>query len=44
MQSAVDLLTEREKRSRLGRELERLDPKEEKRMADEGLGDNWPEY
>ena len=30
---------EREKRSRLARELAKLDPQEEKRMAEEGLGD-----
>ena len=39
LQSAVDLLSEREKRSRLARELAKLDPREEKRLADEGLGD-----
>ena len=45
LQSAVNLLNEREKRSRLARELAKLDPQEEKRMAEEGLGDStWPEY
>ncbi|PWU05902.1 MAG: CopG family transcriptional regulator [Terriglobia bacterium] len=45
LQSAVDLLSEREKRSRLARELAKLDPREEKRLAEEGLGDlAWPEY
>jgi Arc/MetJ-type ribon-helix-helix transcriptional regulator len=45
LQSAVDLLSEREKRSRLARELAKLDPREEKRLAEEGLGDRaWPEY
>jgi Arc/MetJ-type ribon-helix-helix transcriptional regulator len=45
LQAAVDLLTEREKRSRLARELSKLDPKKEQRMADEGLGDaSWPAY
>jgi hypothetical protein len=45
LQSAVDLLSEREKRTRLVRELAKLDPKHEKRLAEEGLGDNaWPEY
>jgi len=39
LQSAVDLLSEREKRSRLARELAKLNPEEEKRMAEEGLGD-----
>jgi Arc/MetJ-type ribon-helix-helix transcriptional regulator len=45
LQSAVDLLTEREKRTRLARELAKLDPQEEKRLAEQGLGDRaWPEY
>ena len=45
LQAAVNLLSEREKRTRLARELEKLDPKEEKILADEGLGDRaWPEY
>jgi Arc/MetJ-type ribon-helix-helix transcriptional regulator len=44
LQSAVDLLSEREKRTRLARELAKLDPQEEKQLADEGLGDTWPEY
>jgi Arc/MetJ-type ribon-helix-helix transcriptional regulator len=45
LQSAVDLLSEREKRTRLARELAKLDPKEEKSMAEQGLGDpSWPEY
>jgi Arc/MetJ-type ribon-helix-helix transcriptional regulator len=44
LQSAVDMLSEREKRSRLARELAKLHPTEEKRMAEEGLGDgSWPE-
>jgi Arc/MetJ-type ribon-helix-helix transcriptional regulator len=43
LQSAVDMLSEREKRSRLARELAKLDSHEEKRMAEEGLGDaSWP--
>jgi len=43
MQRAVDLLAEREKRSRLVRELAKLDLTEERRMAEEGLGDSlWP--
>jgi Arc/MetJ-type ribon-helix-helix transcriptional regulator len=37
LQSAVDLLVEREKRTRLVRELKKLDPSEEQRMAEEGL-------
>ena len=45
LQSAVDLLSEREKRTRLVRELAKLDPREEKQFADEGLGYGaWPEY
>ena len=44
LQSAVNLLGEREKRTRLARELARLDPKEEKQLAEQGLGDVWPEY
>jgi Arc/MetJ-type ribon-helix-helix transcriptional regulator len=44
LQSAVDMLSEREKRSRLARELAKLNPAAEKRMAEEGLGDSsWPE-
>jgi len=44
LQSAVDLLTEREKRTRLARELAKLDPHEEEQLAEQGLGDSWPEY
>jgi Arc/MetJ-type ribon-helix-helix transcriptional regulator len=45
LQSAVDLLTEREKRTRLARELAKIDAREERQPADEGLGDStWPEY
>lgn len=45
LQSAVDLMSEREKRARLARELAKLDPSEEKRLAEEGFGDrSWPEY
>jgi len=44
LQSAVDLLTEREKRTRLARELAKLDPHEERQLAEQGLGDSWPEY
>jgi hypothetical protein len=45
LQSAVDLLIKREKRTRLARELEKLDPKEEECMAEQGLGDpSWPAY
>jgi hypothetical protein len=35
--SAAKLLTEREKRTRLIRELAKLDPLEEKQLAEEGL-------
>ena len=45
LQSAVNLLSEREKRTRLARELARIDPTEEKHLAEQGLGDStWPEY
>ena len=45
LQSAVDLLVEREKRNRLARELARLDRAREQTLAEEGLGDkSWPEY
>jgi len=45
IQSAVDLLVEREKRRRLARELAKLDVKAEQWMAEEGIGDEaWPEY
>jgi len=45
LQFAVDLLTEKEKRTRLTRELAKLDPTEEKQLAEEGLGDrSWPRY
>lgn len=45
VQAAVDLLTERDKRSRLARELAKLDKKEEQQLAEEGLGDeSWPAF
>ncbi len=45
LQSAVDLLGEREKRTRLARELAKIDPQEERQLAEQGLGDGaWPEY
>ena len=45
LQSAVDLLNEREKRTRLARELAKIDPIEEKQLAEHALGDDsWPEY
>jgi len=40
-QLAADVLKARQKRRRLVRELAKLDPEEEKRMAEEGLGDAW---
>jgi hypothetical protein len=44
-QSAADLLRAREKRTRLARELAKLDPNEERQLAEHGLGDRaWPEY
>ncbi|MEK7409429.1 MAG: ribbon-helix-helix domain-containing protein [Acidobacteriota bacterium] len=44
LQAAADLLSEREKRSRLASELAKLDRTEEQEMAEEGLGDaSWPE-
>ena len=44
LQSAVDLLHDRDKRTRLARELAKLDPLEEKQLAEEGLGEQWPAY
>jgi Arc/MetJ-type ribon-helix-helix transcriptional regulator len=45
LQSAVNILSEREKRTRLGRELTKLDPQEEKQLAKEGVGDRaWSAY
>lgn len=45
LQSAVDLLAERENRTRLARALSKLDRAEERRFAEEGLGDeSWPGY
>ena len=45
LQSAVNLLNEREKRTRLAHELAKIDPKEEREFAEPGLGDrSWPEY
>lgn len=43
LQAAVDLLSEREKRARLARELAKLDPDEEKWLAEEGLAEKWRE-
>ncbi len=37
--------SEREKRTRLTQELGKIDPKEERQMAEQGFGDGaWPEY
>ena len=45
LQVAAELLIEKEKRGNLARELAKLDPKAEQRLAEEGLGDEaWPEY
>ncbi len=46
MELALAEKLERMSRSRLARECARLDPREEKRLADEGLGDadEWPAY
>jgi Arc/MetJ-type ribon-helix-helix transcriptional regulator len=45
LQQAADLLIEREKRTRLARELAKLNRAAEQKMADEGLGDeSWPQY
>ena len=45
LQRAVDLLEEREERSGLARELAKLNPAEERAMAEEGLGDDsWPAF
>lgn len=45
VQSAVALLTERESRRRLARELAKLNVAEEQRLAEEGLADpSWPAY
>ncbi|MCL5746536.1 MAG: ribbon-helix-helix domain-containing protein [Acidobacteria bacterium] len=44
LQSALHLLAERDRRTRLVRELAKLNPKEERRLAEDGLGDSsWPE-
>jgi Arc/MetJ-type ribon-helix-helix transcriptional regulator len=43
LQAALNLLAEREKRTRLARELSKLVRADEQRMAEEGLGDaSWP--
>jgi metal-responsive CopG/Arc/MetJ family transcriptional regulator len=41
----LDRLVERRKRSQLTRELAKLDPAEEKQMAEEGFRNcSWPEH
>jgi predicted ABC-class ATPase len=38
-------VSDREKRTRLARELAKLDRSEEQRLAEEGLGDeSWPQH
>jgi Arc/MetJ-type ribon-helix-helix transcriptional regulator len=45
LQAAVDQLSAREKRTRLARELAKLDRREEMRMAEDGLGvAAWPTF
>ncbi len=45
LQAAVNLLAERERRTRLARELSKLDRQEERQMAEEGIGDaSWPKF
>jgi len=45
LQAAVDLLADREKRTRLARELSKVDRQEERKMAEEGIGDaSWPTF
>ncbi len=45
IQRAADLLSQRDRRERLSRELSKLDPNEERVLAEEPLGDApWPEF
>ena len=45
LQAAVNILSEREKRTRLARELAKLNRRQEQLMAEEGLGDaSWPAF
>lgn len=45
LQRAAELLEERERRSGLALELAKLNPAEERAMAEEGLGDDsWPAF
>ena len=44
---ALEEKLERLSRGRLGRECAKLDPRQERRLADEGIGEelrSWPEY
>jgi Arc/MetJ-type ribon-helix-helix transcriptional regulator len=45
LQSAVTLLSEKQKRTRLARELAKLNRAEERKLAEEGMGtEEWPPY
>lgn len=45
LQFAVTLLSEKQKRARLARELAKLSRTEEKKLAEEGIGaEEWPRY
>jgi len=45
VQSAVSLFAERQRRSRLARELAKLDPVEERALAEEAMNSaEWPPY
>jgi Arc/MetJ-type ribon-helix-helix transcriptional regulator len=45
LQAAVNLLADREKRTRLARELSKLNRQEERQMAEEGIGySSWPKF
>jgi Arc/MetJ-type ribon-helix-helix transcriptional regulator len=45
MQEAVELLVKRDNRNRLRREVAKLNPGDEQRLADENLDDEqWPEF
>lgn len=44
VEQAVDQMLRRQLRTRLAEECARLDPAAEAALADEGLGDPWPDY
>ena len=45
LQAAVNILSEREKRTRLARELAKLNRRQEQLKAEEGIGDaSWPPF